>query len=91
MKNATAINHGSSRLLESAKDAGEPAPFFKSTGLKFVGAGGIVLSGRLNPASTRFRELQLSLIPLHFHRSIWNATQTLRDTNAKHRIDRNPL
>jgi hypothetical protein len=64
MKNATAISQGRRRLLESAREVGEVDPFLTSTELTFVGAGGIVLSGRLNPASTRFRDLQLSLISL---------------------------
>src|SRR5271163_4372226 len=78
MKNATAINHGSSRLLESAREPGEVDPFFRSIGLRFVGAGGIVLSGRVNLASTRLHELQLSPIPPQFHPGIWYSRELAR-------------
>jgi hypothetical protein len=46
MKNATAINHGSSRLLESASEGGEEADSTGLGGVTFVGVGCIILRDR---------------------------------------------
>jgi hypothetical protein len=58
MKNATAISHGSSRLLESGSDGSGKEASIGLSWLPFVELGCISLRGRVH----RFAENQLSLI-----------------------------
>jgi hypothetical protein len=58
MKNATAISHGSSRLLALASGGCDGAPSFVSGGVTFVALGSIGLRDRLPQPATP--ETQLS-------------------------------
>jgi len=70
MKNATAMSHGSSRLLEAANEGGEEGASIGLGGLTFVGLGCIGLRGSVHQSSISSKN-QLSPI-----RAIWPATRS---------------
>jgi hypothetical protein len=57
IKNATAISHGSSRLLEAASEGGPGETSIGPGELTFVGVGCIGLRDRIHPSSFRERPI----------------------------------